>query len=71
MYVLEVFVCPFASFSFVHCVVCPSSIYDFDYPFGIFKLVNFVGFAWSFSFALYCLRLRITFLVSNSIFSGY
>ena len=25
------------SLYFVHCVVCPSSIYAFDYPFGIFK----------------------------------
>ena len=24
-------------FSFGHCVVCPSSIYTSDYPFGIFK----------------------------------
>jgi hypothetical protein len=29
--------CPFY-FLFDHCVVCPSSIYESDYPFGIFKL---------------------------------
>ena len=28
----------FCTFSFGHCVVCPSSIMDSDYPFGIFKL---------------------------------
>ena len=28
----------FCPFSFGHCVVCSSSIYDSDYPFGIFKL---------------------------------
>jgi hypothetical protein len=30
--------------SFGHCVVCSSSIYDSDYPFGIFKL--FFLFTW-------------------------
>jgi hypothetical protein len=29
----------FCNFSFGHCVVCSSSIYVSDYPFGIFKLV--------------------------------
>jgi hypothetical protein len=28
----------FCTFSVGHCVVCLSSIYDSDYPFGIFKL---------------------------------
>jgi len=28
----------FCTFSFGHCVVCSSSIYDSDYPIGIFKL---------------------------------
>jgi hypothetical protein len=28
----------FVLYSFGHCVVCPSSIYGSDYPFGIFKL---------------------------------
>ena len=28
----------FCTFLFGHCVVCSSSIYDSDYPFGIFKL---------------------------------
>jgi hypothetical protein len=28
----------FCTFSFGQCVVCSSSIYDSDYPFGIFKL---------------------------------
>ena len=28
----------FCTFSFGHCVVCSSTIYDSDYPFGIFKL---------------------------------
>ena len=28
----------FCPFSFGHCVVCPSSIYGFGLPFGIFKL---------------------------------
>jgi hypothetical protein len=28
----------FCHFSFGHCVVCSSSIYESDYPFGIFKL---------------------------------
>ena len=28
----------FCTFSFDHCVVCSFSIYDSDYPFGIFKL---------------------------------
>ena len=28
----------FCTFSFGHCVVCSSSIYDSDYPFGISKL---------------------------------
>ena len=28
----------FCTFSFGHCVVCSSSIYDSDYSFGIFKL---------------------------------
>ena len=29
----------FCPFSFCHCVVCSSSIYGSDYPFGNFKLV--------------------------------
>jgi hypothetical protein len=33
----------FCTFSFGHCVVCSSSIYDSDCPFGIFKL--FLGWA--------------------------
>jgi hypothetical protein len=28
------------TFSFDHCVVCSSSIYDSDYPFGIFELFS-------------------------------
>jgi hypothetical protein len=28
----------FCPFSFGHCIVCSSLIYDSDYPFGIFKL---------------------------------
>ena len=31
------------SFSFGHCVVCPSSIYDSDCPFGIFTLFDLNG----------------------------
>ena len=30
----------FCTFSFGNCVVCSSSIYDSDYPFGIFKLFS-------------------------------
>jgi len=30
----------FCTFSFGHCVICPSSIYGFDYRFGIFKLFS-------------------------------
>ena len=33
----------FCSFSFGHCVVCSSSIHDYDYPFGIFKLFLSIG----------------------------
>ena len=33
---ITVFITPLVSFG--HSVVCPSSIYRFDYPFGIFKL---------------------------------
>ena len=33
------------SFSFGHCVVCPSSIYGFWLPFGIFKLFFIQRFA--------------------------
>ena len=29
----------FCTFCFGHCVVCSSSIYDSDYPFGIFELL--------------------------------
>ena len=28
----------FCTFTFGHCVVCPSSIHDSDYSFGIFNL---------------------------------
>ena len=34
----------FCTFSFCHCVVCSSSIYDSDCPFGIFKL--FLRICW-------------------------
>ena len=32
------FLYPFVLFSFRHCIVCPSSIYGFEYLFGIFKI---------------------------------
>ena len=35
---VQIIVCPCVlSFSFGHCVVCPSSIYASEYPFGAFK----------------------------------
>jgi hypothetical protein len=38
----------FCTFSFGHCVVCPSSIYGFWLPLGIFKL--FLGLPYKFGF---------------------
>jgi hypothetical protein len=35
----------FCTFSFGHCGDCSSSIYDSDYPFGIFKLFSLIS--WS------------------------
>jgi hypothetical protein len=37
-HISHTFTSVFCTFSFGHCVVCPSSIYSSDCPFGIFKL---------------------------------
>ena len=39
----------FCTFSFGHCVVCSSSIYGFDYPFGIFSSSSLCAETFSFS----------------------
>ena len=54
VYVVEVFIFPFASLSFVHCIVCPSSNYGFWLPLWYLQTRKCCGVRLVFFFCIVC-----------------